>query len=274
LPEQARIRPASVPSGAFPRKVSETLLWSGGCLDFDYKGSKAHSHFSVFLQKGSRRSVLVDSGHPIHFPDLERHVAEFLDGRPLDYLFITHGEFPHGGALPHWLRRYPDLVVVAPMVDYGLYYPEFAERIRTVRAGDALDLGDRQFVFLPAIWRDLPYSLWAFETLERTLFVADAFAFLHYHHDGECDRLDLELPEPDLAMMQFFNERAMQWTRFTDASETFPDVEEIVRRARPRLIAPAHGNLVTDIDDMLAMAKRSMMVGPRKAVQAGHGVPA
>lgn len=268
MPDPAHVKPLSIPTGRFPRKISDTLMWTGGCLDFDYKGSKAHSHFSAFLQTGIEKSVLIDSGHPVHFADLDRHVADFLGGRPLDYLFITHGEFPHGGALPHWMRRYPDLVVVGPMRDYGLYYPEFAHRIRSVSAGDSLDLGDRRFVFLPAIWRDLPRSLWAFETLERTLFVADAFAFLHYHHDGECDRVESELPPPDLAMMQFFNERAMQWTRFTDASETFPDVEEIVAMTQPRLICPAHGNLVTDIPNMLAMAKRSMMVGPVKASEA------
>jgi flavorubredoxin len=249
-------------NGAFSREVSPDLLWTGGCLDFNYLNTVAHSHFSIFLLKGSEKSILVDTGHPIHWPAIERYAEKFLAGRPLDYVFITHGEFPHGGALPQWLNKYPDAVCVGPMVDYDFYYPEFADRIRTVTAGDSLDLGDRNFVFLPAIWRDLPKSLWAFDTTARTLFVADAFAFLHYHRNGECDRTYKELGPPDMGMMQFFNERALQWTRFSDASVTFDDVAAIMQRLKPRLIAPAHGNLVTDPEAMLPQARESMLVGP------------
>lgn len=249
-------------NGAFARTISPNLLWTGGCLNFNYLNTVAHSHFSIFLLKGSEKTILIDTGHPIHWPAIERYADDFLAGRPLDYVFITHGEFPHGGALPQWLNKFPDAVCVGPMVDYDLYYPEFAARIRTVRAGDSLDLGDRRFVFIPAIWRDLPKSLWAFDTADRTLFVADAFAFLHYHRNGECDRTQAELGPPDMGMMQFFNERALQWTRFSDARVTFDDVAVIMEKLKPKLIAPAHGNLVTDPQAMLPQARDSMLVGP------------
>lgn len=260
------------PYGAFAREVSPRLLWTGGCLDFDYRGTNAHSHFSIFLLKGSEKSVLVDIGHPIHWPSTERYVETFLNGRPLDYVFITHGELPHGGALPQLLRKWPNAICVGAMVEYDFYYPEFADRIRTVQAGDTLDLGDRRLLFLPAIWRDLPKTLWAFDTTDRTLFVADAFAFLHYHREGQCDRLQHELPPPDMGMMQFFNERALQWTRFSDAAVTFEDVAEIMNRLKPRLIAPAHGNLVTDPEAMLPQARESMLVGPmyQKALESSQ----
>src|SRR5690606_2484328 len=123
-------------------------------------------------------SCLIDTGHTGHWSTLEPDVEQFLRGRPLDYVFVTHAEFAHGGALPLWMAKYPEAVCVGPMDNYHLCYPEFADRVRTVAAGDHLDLGDRRLVFIPAIWRDLPRSLWGFDATDRTLFVSDAFACL------------------------------------------------------------------------------------------------
>src|SRR5690606_11861120 len=127
----------------------------------------------------------------------------------LDYIFLTHCEFPHAGLVEQWLKKYPEAAVIGNVHDFRLYYPDLWDRFRIVKAGDAVDLGGRKIVFMPGIWRDLPDTLWAFDTSDRILFVADGFAFLHPHEPGQCDAFMSEFPPPDIKMIRYFNERAL-----------------------------------------------------------------
>lgn len=248
------------PSGTFPRALSHSLLWTGGCLDVAYHGRIVHSHVCAYLVLGSGKTVLVDTGNAPDWPRMERDVERFLDGRPLDYVFPTHGELPHCGLLTAWLTKYPDAVAVGALRDFPLYYPRFRGRMRNLGAGEAIDLGDRRLVLIPPVWRDLRDTLWAFDTKDRTLFVSDAFAFLHYHEAQQCDYLASEQPPPDVQMIRYFNERAMYWTRHTDVARSFADLDEMLRVLDPALIATGHGGVVDVRDTMLPLVKAGMSV--------------
>ncbi len=246
--------------GHFPRRLSPSLLWTGGCLDITYNGRTVHSHASAYVVKGSEKTVIVDTGNAADWPRIERDVEDFLQGRPLDYVFPTHGELPHCGLLQAWMRKYPEAIAVGALRDFRLYYPELSDRMRDVASGSSIDLGDRRLVFVPAIWRDLKDTLWAFDTTERTLFVSDAFAYLHYHEGGICDHLTSECPLPDLEMIRYFNERALYWTRHTDARLSYADIDEMIRELDPVLIATGHGGVIDARDAMLPLVKQGMDV--------------
>ncbi len=262
------LSPLHAATGSFPRALSPTLLWTGGCLDISYRGKVVHSHLCTYLVLGSEKTLLVDTGNPSNWREVERDVEGFLGGRPLDYVFCTHVELPHAGLLAQWLDKYPGAVALGRLTDYELYYPAHADRMRNVEPGQSVDLGDRRIVFLPAIWRDLKETLWAFDTTERTLFVSDAFAYLHYHHEGQCDRLASEQPLPDVDMIQFFNERALFWTQHTDASRSFADIDEMLSMLQPRAIATAHGGVLDITEGMLPLVKSGMMT----RIQGGTGL--
>lgn len=248
---------------ALPRRLTDTVLWTGGCLNTSFNGRSLHGHFSCFVVRGSKASFMIDSGHPIHRPQIERDLREFLGGRPLDYLFLTHAEFPHAGLVGRWLEAYEGLQVVGNIRDNLVYYPHYADRFRSQVAGDAIDLGDRRIVFLPAIWRDLPDSLWAFDTKDRVLFVSDGFSYLHSHTPGECNLLVSERPRPDLDMIRFFNERALLWTQYADAAHTFAAIDDMLRALKPRLIAGAHGGVIDNVEAVLSLFKEGMRMAPR-----------
>ena len=256
-----KIEPLDPPTGILPRRIAEDLLWAGGSMSVTFKGKTVYGHFSCFLIKGSEKTLLVDSGHPMHWETLEGEIESFLDGRPLDYLFSTHCEFPHAGLLPNWLEKYPEAIAIGNVGDDRLYYPGLADRIRPTAPGDRIDLGDREFVVLPAIWKDLNNTQWGFDTKSRTLYVSDGFAYLYYHHPGETDYMISELPTPEIELVQFFNERALQWTRFTDARLTFGQIDDLLKTLKPRLIAPAHGGLIDErIEELADLFKNGMAV--------------
>ncbi len=247
---------------ALPRMISDDVMWTGGCMALELRGELVHSHFGIYAIRGSQKTLLVDAGHPIHAAEIEAALDSFLDGRPLDYIFPTHAEFPHFGLLPKWLRKFPGATVVGDVRDFPLYYPEEAHRFRSMTIGEAVDLGGRQLVFVPAIWCDLKDTLWGFDTKDRILFVADGFSLTHHHTPGHCGLKASELPTPAIETMQVLNELALQWTRYTDSTMTFRQLDTLFEILQPRLIAPAHGSVVDRPEIMLPLIKRGMEVMP------------
>lgn len=246
--------------GQLPRRLSEDVLWAGGCLDVPYKDELVHGHFGVFVVKTANGVYMVDTGYPVMGDEMEAQLDEFLGAIPVDYIFPTHPEIPHAGLLGKWLKKYPEALVVGDTRDFHLYYPDEMDRgrFRHFAAGEALDLGDRLLTFVPAVWRDLPSSMWMHDSALEMLFVADAFAFLHPHNAGDCDRLASEQARPDLEMTQFFNNAALFWTRFGDAQATFPDIDELLTRLRPKVIAPAHGAVCDTVEQLVPFFKQSV----------------
>ena len=115
-------------TGALPRRIAPSCLWTGGCIPSSVHGM--HAHYSMFVVRGSERTLLVDTGHPLHRAEVEADVERFLEGRPVDYVFPTHGELPHGGLLERWLHKYPGALAVGDLRDYHLYYPDLVARFR------------------------------------------------------------------------------------------------------------------------------------------------
>lgn len=262
---------AGAPIGGhlLPRRITPDVLWTGGCMELELRGELVHSHFGNYVVRGTRKTLLVDTGHPIHAEAIESALDGFLGERPIDYIFPTHGEFPHFGLLPKWMRKYPDALVVGDARDYPLYYPEESHRFRVMSIGDAIDLGGREFAFVPAVWCDLKDTLWGFDTGDRILFVADGFSLTHHHTPGHCGLTAGELPAPEIKMMQLLNELALQWTRYTDATQTFAPLDALLDTLRPRFIAPAHGSVVDRPDDMLPLVKAGMQVMPQLNLEGG-----
>jgi len=256
----AHHRPDFGQTGTLPRAVTPDCLWTGRCLPSSLPDM--HAHYSLYLLKGLKATVLIDTGHPIHWDEVKADIDAFLDGRAIDYIFPTHSELPHSGLLERWMREFPEAIAVGDMRDYPLYYPSLASRFRQVSPGDSLDLGDRDFIFLPAVWRDLPDTLWAFDTKDRILFLSDACAYFHAHVPGQCDHLSSEIAPPDVAIMQDFNDKALHWPRFTDSSPSFGELDEMMARLRPRLLAGAHGCVVDTPEETLPLFKEGIAMGP------------
>lgn len=237
-------------------------------MELELRGDMVHSHFGNYAIRGSQKNLLIDTGHPMHEEIIEAALDEFLQGEAIDYIFPTHAEFPHCGLLSKWMRKFPKAIVVGDVRDYPLYYPEEAERFHVTKIGDSVDLGDRKFVFVPAIWADLKDTFWGFDTGDRILFVADGFAFAHHHWPGECGLTTRDLPLPNTKTLQVISELTLQWTRFTDSRETFAALDELIRILDPRFIAPAHGSVIDNMEVLLPLIKQGMTVMQELAPQS------
>jgi flavorubredoxin len=244
-----------------PRTVEPGLHWTGGCLTFDYDGEPIHSHMCSFLIVGEDKTLLVDTGHPAHAATVEKTLDDVLGDRKLDYIFPTHTELPHAGNIPRWLAKYPETTIVGQTDDYRLFFPEwFAQgRFKKYEIGESVQLGeDHEFSFLEAIWRDLPNTLWGYDSRSQTIFPADGFAYTHHHNLGECAMLSEERDPPDHKQTVFINERALFWTRYVGMEASFKKIDDMLEKYPARMIAPAHGGVITNLENMVPLLKAGM----------------
>jgi flavorubredoxin len=234
-----------------PREIADGVFWLGDCLEQRYKGKIYHSYNAAFLLCGSEASMLIETGHPKDFPEIERQMKDILSqpGRaPLKYLFITHQETPHSGGLGRVFERWPDITVHGDVADYHLAFPQHANRLHSMEVGDEIDLGGRKFIAVEPVIRDLRTSLWGFDTGSKTLFPGDGFAYSHYHWDGHCGLVAEEATSLDLEdVLAVFAERALFWTTFTDMNLYVDKMEELMKELGVEVVAPTHGLPVLDL---------------------------
>lgn len=61
---------------------------------------------------GSEKTALLDCGNSYCGPQTVENLKEALDGRPLDYIMLSHSHYDHIGALPYIKKAYRDAVVL------------------------------------------------------------------------------------------------------------------------------------------------------------------
>jgi hypothetical protein len=256
-------------SAGLPREIAPGIYWLGDCLEVEYRGEIIHGHASAYLLMGARETLLVDTGHPIHWQRVEHDLAQVLGSRGLDWIVPTHAELPHAGNLHRLARRYPGSRVLGDVRDYHLFFPQLAGRFREWPKDQPLDLGGGyQVVLVDAPLKDLVTTQWAYETSQQVLFVADGFGYMHArpdlgsdqptHRPGECSMLSTEWPEPPgIEHAAFLTRAALNWTRFVDDAEVFEAVASVLDRYPPRLVAPAHGNVIADFDAFFPIVREA-----------------
>lgn len=261
------------------RRVADGVHWLGGCLSAFGHGEEVHYHVNAYLVIGEERTALIDTGDPAHRDLVLAQLDEALDGRSLDYLVPTHPEIPHAGNLPALLERHSGAVVIGETRDYHLHFPEYADRLRPMAAGESVDLGGRELLLLPAHIRDLENTTWAWDSGAGVLLVSDGFSYIHdvpaddeddepVHRPGQCRLFSGEMPEPPtVAQAAYGTGRALYWTRFVDVSDAFAAIERLLDEHPTRFIGPAHGNVIDDVDGMLRTS-----LAAHRAVYQGRGL--
>lgn len=262
------------------REFGQDVYWLGGCAEAKTSTGPVHYHLSCYLIIGTERTLLVDTGDPRHWSTIAQQLDTVLAGRRLDFVFPTHPEIPHAGNLPRLMRRYPAARVVGDVRDYHVHYPEFSDRLQPVAAGETIALGGRDFEVVPAYIYDLHNTLWALDHGSGVMFVSDGFGYVHevppdsefdcdepMHRPGDCRLMSGEMPVPTTVDQAAYGiGRALYWTRFVDVGTIFGEIEQLLRQRSVAFIAPAHGNVISDVDTMFMTSLRAH----RQVYEASH----
>ena len=107
------------------------------------------------------------------------NLEQVLGERPLDYVVINHMEPDHCATLTAVLNRWPAAQVVGnakTLTMVGQFFDlEVSGRGVTVKEGDTLETGRHTLTFLMAPMVHWPEVMVTYDTVDKTLFSADAF---------------------------------------------------------------------------------------------------
>ncbi len=125
--------------------------------------------------------VLIDTGLPALADDTVATLGESLDPADLRWIWLTHCDADHVGALERLLDLAPKARVVTNYLGMGklsMRTPVPPERFYLINPGQSLDVGDRtlQAVSLPSY--DAPETMGIFDSGSRSLFSSDCFGAL------------------------------------------------------------------------------------------------
>ena len=250
-------RPMTVPS--LPREFAPSAFWFTSCLDISVRGVPLHNHNSCFLVIGDDRTALIDTAVPFGWRELREQLTRVLRGRTLDYIVATHPKSPHMGNAEALLEAYPNAKIAGDLRNYELYLPEFEDRFLNLKVGDQIHLGGRELVMVYAAVHDLPNTLWVFDTRDQILFVSDGYPYTHEHLSHQCgmcsEEISTDLP-PESMMVVI--EGALGWTRYVPAELTIADLDAVLKQYSPKIIAPAHGGVITNPESLTSVFKAGL----------------
>jgi flavorubredoxin len=183
---------------------------------------------NAFLLAG-REPILVDTGLT---PECDAFVAALtglIDPADLRWIYLTHDDSDHIGALHALLELAPRATVITTFLGAGkmsLFRPLPIQRVYFLNPGESLQLGDRLITALRPPLFDSPASTAMYEHGSRLLFSCDFFGAVL----AAPVRLASELPAAVLAEAQILWANVdVPWVQTVDRARYRAAIAEVAR---------------------------------------------
>lgn len=125
------------------------------------------------------KTVLMDTADRAVAGVFFENVTHALGGRALDYIVVQHMEPDHSATLAEALTRWPEAQVVCsakvPALVKQFTGLDLGARARVVKEGETLETGRHTLKFMMAAMVHWPEVMVTYDTVDHTLFSADAF---------------------------------------------------------------------------------------------------
>jgi len=175
-------------------KLREGIYWVGA-IDWNIRSFHGYttqmgSTYNAYLII-DEKITLIDTVKSNFSQELIDRVSKIVDPAKIDYLISNHVEMDHSGSIPEIMKLIPNaqLITSSPnglkglTAHYGAHY-----NYKAVKAGEILNLGARNIVFVQTPMLHWPDNMVAYCPEEKILFSNDAFG-QHYssnlHFDDE-----------------------------------------------------------------------------------------
>lgn len=131
--------------------------------------------YNAYLVQGSAGTALIDTVEPTEGAEL---LAQLDEVGHIDHVISQHAEQDHSGLLPEVLERYPEAPLYTTPLGRKMLVDHLGidgDRVRPVKDGDRIDLGDRSLEFVHTPWVHWPETMCTYLAEERILFSCDFF---------------------------------------------------------------------------------------------------
>ncbi|MGE0322589.1 MAG: MBL fold metallo-hydrolase [Polyangiaceae bacterium] len=219
--------------------------------------------------------VLVDTGMPGFAPHLIDALRKRLDPSQLAWIWLTHCDADHLGALPQLLALAPSARIVTNYLGMGklsMRQELPPERFYLINPGQSLDVGDRKLTATTLPSYDAPETMGLFDAKSSAVFSSDCFGALLDEADAEhVQHTSAALDPVKLARgLKLWTSVDAPWLAAADAA-TFHEQLNHLAALRPRLVLSAH--LPPAVDSLAWLAaqlddarRAPRFVGPDQAM--------
>ncbi len=125
--------------------------------------------------------VLVDTGPVVERESFMTALKSVIDPADLRWIWLTHTDGDHIGALGQLLAEYPDIKVITTFLGVGIMSvsdPFPMDRVHLVNPGQSITLGSRTLTAFRPPTFDNPSTTGFFDSSSGVLFPADCFGAL------------------------------------------------------------------------------------------------
>jgi len=163
-----------------PRAIGNGVQWMGA-VDWERRVFDSlvpipdGTSYNAYLVTGSGGTALIDTVEPEMGDRLRSQLDEI---GPVDVVISQHAEQDHSGLLPEVLERFPDAPLYTTPLGRRMLVDHLGidgDRVRPVKDGDSIDLGDRTLQFLHTPWVHWPETMCTYLAEEKILFSCDFF---------------------------------------------------------------------------------------------------
>ncbi len=221
------------------RDLTPKVHWVG-VVDWNLR----EFHGYTTKRGSSYNSYLIMAGEPtvvdgVKAPFAAAWLKNIAGICPLDkirWVVCNHAEPDHSSGLPMLMAACPDAVLVCDekcRTTLAAYYDIAQWKIKVVKTGDSLSIGDEHLEFVETPMAHWPESMATWLPGERLLFSMDAFG----QHYAVSERFDDEVP------MDVLMEEAKTYVANILMPYPRPVATAVaaVRKLNPEIIAPSHG---------------------------------
>jgi glyoxylase-like metal-dependent hydrolase (beta-lactamase superfamily II) len=220
----------------------------------------------------SAEPVVVDTGLSLPDRGFMDALGSVIDPKDVRWIWLTHPDRDHTGALFNLLEAAPQARVVTTFMNVGIMSTERPlpmDRIRLINPGESLDVGDRKLTaFRPPLF-DSPATVGFFDPRSRTCVSSDCFGGPMATPELAAGNDVRDVPADDLRSAQLLWATVdSPWVHLTDRDAYLRTVQPL-RDMEPEYIVSSHlppvVGAVSDCIDTLALAPAAdPYVGPNQ----------
>lgn len=224
---------------------------------------------NAFVIKGSE-PILVDTGAVVESGEFMTALRSVIDPTDLKWIWVTHTDFDHIGALHQLLAENPKLRVITTFLGVGIMTladPLPMDRVYLVNPGEKITVGDRTLTGIRPPAFDNPSTTGFYDDKSGVFFSSDCFGALL----SKIPQNAAELSDQDLRDGQvFWATLDAPWLHKVDRGAFAKELDGI-RKMQPKMVLSSHlpaapGGMIERLLASLAAAPTAQpFVGPNQA---------
>lgn len=210
------------------------------------------------------KTFMIDTLGPAQHHSVLKALDDLLDGRKLDYLWISHTELPHAGNTAAIRRAHPEVEVLT-VGGHDHYEVHGLGDARLLNFGDVVDLGTHKIEIIKPLFVDHALTQWIYE--HHSGFLCPVDWALNVNNEHQSFRFMDEMEETGYSPEHFkevvstTNRTVFAWLRWADPDAVGEQIDEFLETYDIRIFAPSHTNVIRrDVPAYMAALKEAMQL--------------